>query len=118
MQEKRKEPRWPAYLGGRASFLDHQSTADCLIRNTSEQGALLRVERGQFFPDEFELIIPQRDTVFRARARWRGGEQVGVELRRAAAGTYPSAPLSLMERLKRVEKKNRQLKRRLAELSQ
>jgi hypothetical protein len=118
MQEKRKEQRWPAFLGGRASSLDHQSTADCLIRNTSERGALLRVGRGQFFPDEFELIIPQRDAVFRARARWRGGEQVGVELRHAAAGADSPAPLSLMEQLRRIEKKNRQLKRRLAELSQ
>ena len=119
IQEKRREPRSPAYLGGRASFFDHQSSADCVIRNTSSSGALLRVGSGQFIPQEFDLIIPLRDTVYRAVARWRGREEIGVELVPTPARAADVAgSLSLMERLKRAERKNRELKQRLAELSQ
>ena len=119
IQERRKEPRSPTYLGGRASFFDHQSSADCVVRNISSTGALLRVGSGQFVPQEFDLILPQRDAVYRARARWRGREEVGVELVPASAGAADtSSSLSLMERLKRAERKNRELKQRLAEFGQ
>ena len=118
MQEKRKTQRWPAYLGARATFLPHQSTSDCLIRNTSGTGARLRIERGQFVPDEFELTIPTRDTVYRALARWRGYDEVGVELMPVSGNMDMTDQPSIMERLKKAEKKNRKLKLRLAELTQ
>jgi hypothetical protein len=116
MQDNRKEPRSPAYLGGRASFFDHKTSADCLIRNTSDAGALVRVAYGQYLPDEFELVIPQRDAVYRATARWRGPAGIGVELRKASGEAEGADSLSLMERLRRAERKNRKLKNRLAEL--
>jgi hypothetical protein len=116
MQEKRKEQRWPAYLGGRASFLDRQTSSDCLVRNTSGGGALLRVGQPRFVPDEFELTIPQRDAVYRARTRWRSATEVGVELEGAVGTADAADSLTLMDRLKRAERKNRKLKNRLAEL--
>jgi hypothetical protein len=117
MQDKRKEQRWPAYLAGRASFFGQQSSADCVVRNTSGAGALLRVGMVRFVPDEFELTIPQRDAVYTAHTRWRDSRHVGVELRpRSGAAEVASDTPSLMERLQRAERKNRKLRQRLAEV--
>jgi hypothetical protein len=117
MQERRKQQRWPAYLGGRAAFSLH-STADCLIRNISDGGARLAVHGDQLIPDEFELTIPQRNAVYRARARWRAFEDLGVELESPLHAGDAPVPLSLVRRLKKVEDENAGLKRRIAELTE
>lgn len=117
MRERRKEQRWPSYLGGRASFRQ-QSTADCLVRNISATGAKLIVRGGRFVPDEFELTVPQRDTIYRARARWRSLDEIGVELEAASHEANAPVPLSLARRLKRAETENAGLKRRISELSE
>jgi hypothetical protein len=122
MRERRRHQRWPAYLGGRASFFHGQASADFVIRNTSENGAKLVVHGGDFVPEEFELSIPQRDTVYRARACWRGPDVIGVELQplteRTADDESTVVPLSLMRRIRRMETENSVLKRRIAELTE
>lgn len=80
MEEQRKHQRWPAYLGGRACFSRNQSTADVLIRNTSESGAKVVVHNGVFVPNRFTLQVPRRNKEYRAIARWRRGDEIGVEL--------------------------------------
>lgn len=79
MRERRKVQRWPAYLGGRASFLSEKSTADVLIRNTSASGAKVVVHNCRFVPDNFKLTIPKWRAEYRVRACWRHYDEMGVE---------------------------------------
>jgi hypothetical protein len=115
MRERRKEQRWPAYIGGRASFFCEQSSADVLIRNTSASGARLVVHDGRFIPDNFNLTILKRQAEYRVRARWRNGDAIGIEFEQVNAKDMP-ALLALKRRSKQLEAKNLQLKHRIAEL--
>jgi len=117
MQERRKEQRWRAYIGGRVSFFHGRSTADVLIRNTSSSGAKIVVHNGRFIPDQFDLTVPQWQTVVRATARWRRRDQIGIEFERPHKNEAP-IPISLGRRLKQLESKNAELKQRIAELSE
>jgi hypothetical protein len=83
MRERRKVQRWPAYLGGRASFLSEKSTADVLIRNTSASGAKVVVHNCRFVPDIFKLTIPKWRAEYRVRACWRHYDEIGVEFEQA-----------------------------------
>src|SRR5450759_4004851 len=83
MQERRKVQRWPAYLGGRASFLSEKSTADVLIRNTSASGAKVVVHNCRFVPDIFKLTIPKWRAEYCVRACWRHYDEIGVEFEQA-----------------------------------
>jgi hypothetical protein len=117
MPERRKEQRWRAYIGGRVSFFHGQSTADVLVRDTSTSGAKLVVHNGRFIPDQFDLIVPQWQTVMRATARWRRQDQIGIEFERLNKNEAP-IPISLAWRLKQLESKSAELKHRIAELSE
>jgi hypothetical protein len=117
MQDRRKEQRGPAFIGGRASFLNGQTTASVLIRNSSASGARLVVDNGHFVPNQFDLAVPQWQTEMRAVARWRHNDQIGVEFERLDQGDM-TIPLSMERVLNELKAKNRKLKRRVAELSQ
>jgi len=77
-QERRRQQRWPAYLGGGARFLK-QLTVNVLIRNTCASGAKLVVNVPNLVPSEFTLSVPKRQKEYRAIARWRHGNEIGVE---------------------------------------
>lgn len=78
-QERRRRQRWPAYLGGRACFLDNQWTVDVLIRNACASGAKLVVPPADFVPNEFTLKVQKNQSEYRAISRWRRGGEIGVE---------------------------------------
>jgi hypothetical protein len=94
-----------------------RSTADVLIRNTSSSGARLVVHDGGFIPDEFNLTVPQWQAEVRATARWRRHDQIGVEFERLQKGEA-ATPISLARHLKKLQAKNAEFKRRIAELSE
>lgn len=114
MFERRKTQRFPAFLGGVISFAQHRASAECIIRNQSGNGARLVLYDPSFIPDEFELTIPQRQTTLRARTRWRDYDSLGIEF----LASEPNESLlgaTAVRRLKRLERENRLLKRRLRE---
>jgi|ERR1035437_4348990 hypothetical protein len=117
MQERRKVQRWPAYIGGRASFLSEKSTADVLIRNTSTSGAKVVVQNSLFVPDNFRLTIPKCQTEYRVRACWRHYDEIGVEFEQECVNDMPTR-LSLLRRTKQLAVKNAELKHRISELSE
>jgi hypothetical protein len=114
MQERRKEQRWPAYLGGRIVFDCRQRTADCIVRNTSSDGACLRLDGASLLPDEFSLRIPMRGVELQVRTRWRRFGELGVEA--VVTGAEP-VDLELARRMRALDRSNRALKRRLADLT-
>ena len=117
MQERRKEGRWRTYLGGRATFMRGQSTADVLVRNMSTSGARLVIHNGRFVPDRFNLTVPQWHREVRATTRWRHEDQMGIEFEQLRPAEAPT-PISFVRRIKQLEAKNAELKRRISELSE
>jgi hypothetical protein len=116
MQERRKEQRWPAYLGGRIVFNGRQTTEDCLVRNTSAGGARLVLHRAALLPDEFCLQIPKRQVEFSVRTCWRRFGDVGVEM--APVEVAEPVDLELARRMRELETNNEALKRRLVDLTE
>jgi hypothetical protein len=116
MRERRKEQRWPAYLGGVIVLARRETTADCLIRSTSPSGMRLVLRQAALMPDEFSLRIPCRQAEMRVRARWHRFHEIGVEI----VPEHRTAPidLALMRRIKRLEACNAELRRRVAELTE
>jgi hypothetical protein len=113
MQDRRREQRWPAYLGGTITYSKRVAVLDCLVRNISPRGARLTIASG-IVPDAFELHIPQQQAEYHARMRWRSADAIGVEFSHAQDAAAP-VPLSLVRRIKRLENENAGLRRRLHE---
>jgi hypothetical protein len=111
MQDRRREQRWPAYLGGTITFSKRVAVLDCLVRNISHSGARLTIGSG-VVPDAFDLQIPQQQAEYRARMRWRSAEAIGVEFASVQDATAP-VPLSLARRIRRLESENAGLRRKL-----
>ena len=114
MLERRKEQRWPSYLGGVIVFAGRNSTANCLIRNTSPSGARLVLRQAALLPGEFSLQIPNKQTELRVRTCWRHFQEIGVE----TEFDQQSEPIDLavVRQMKLLEEQTKKLKRRLAEL--
>jgi len=113
MLDRRREQRWPAYLGGTLYFNKRLSAADCIVRNTSASGAKLALHGTPFVPDEFDLLIPHWHAEYRMRVQWRRHDHIGIEVVHCDLGDEPTA-LAQARRLKRVERENKALRLRLA----
>jgi hypothetical protein len=115
MQERRKERRSPAYLGGQITTDRRLIAIDCLVRNTSGAGARLVVPHATLLPEEFELHIPRKNSAYRVRACWRRLEDVGIEIMPLAACDAP-VPLALARRVRTLETENAGLRKQLADV--
>ncbi|SEF67438.1 PilZ domain-containing protein [Bosea lathyri] len=115
--ERRKTPRLRSLLGGRVSFNQQRSTLDCLVRNISDDGALLLISDSIALPIAFDLTIPQRQRSYPARLRWRDGERIGIVFE-IGGGAVEIVPLDLARRLKLAEQNNAQLKTRIRQLTE
>ena len=78
MIERRAHPRHKAFIKGRIYFNNRLSSMDCIVRETSEQGARLEFSENVTLPDAFELYLPNKDQYFRAHIIWRKGYDIGV----------------------------------------
>jgi hypothetical protein len=76
--EQRKVPRSRTLKGGTIAFNDHFSTIDCVVRNLSASGAMLKVANTVGIPDRFELKL-ERENFRWCRVRWRRNDAIGVE---------------------------------------
>ncbi|HEX8167889.1 MAG TPA: PilZ domain-containing protein [Beijerinckiaceae bacterium] len=81
MDERRESRRRKTLLAGKIVFGADRITMDCSIRDLSMGGARLSFADPVGLPNEFELQLPSRGTVFRAEVRWRRGREVGVKFR-------------------------------------
>ncbi len=113
MDERRKDVRDKVLFGGVASTSDNTS-AECIVRNISEHGARVEFKRGTQLPrDKMSLTIARTGRSFVAKIIWLRDNIVGV----AFADPATEMPKSdLEERLRKSEKKKRQLQRRIKEL--
>ncbi|HLZ06801.1 MAG TPA: PilZ domain-containing protein [Bradyrhizobium sp.] len=113
MQDRRERVREKVLFGGVAEFNEHGSTMDCVVRNFSETGACIELAAPARIPEKMQLTIPRKGRSFLAQMIWRQANRVGLAFR-AMVTDAPDNDLDA--RLRRSEKKKRQLQRRINEL--
>lgn len=62
----------------RMSFNGGRSTIDCVLRNLSDTGALLKVTSPLGVPDRFELVLLTEERALPCRVVRRAAEEIGV----------------------------------------
>ena len=115
MQERRREPRVRALLGGIIAFNKRQSTLKCQIRNLSSEGVLVTLQGTALVPDQFDFLIPSKESVQRARMVWCTTDAAGIAFTGSAKSEV--IPLDWARKLKASQKENAELKRRVADLT-
>jgi hypothetical protein len=115
MLDRRRSVRDKVIFGGVAAINERGSTMDCVVRNISEGGACVEFEQTAQLPQEMRLTIARKGRSFLARMIWRQADRVGLAFRIMTAASVPASS-DLDERLRRSERKKRQLQRRINEL--
>jgi PilZ domain-containing protein len=113
MTERREIARDKVIYGGVAKIDAHGSTRNCVVRNISEKGANLEFSNLAPLPKaDIGLTIARKGRSFLAKVIWWRDNFVGV-----AFSSDHETPVSDLEaRLRKSEKKKRQLQRRINEL--
>jgi regulation of enolase protein 1 (concanavalin A-like superfamily) len=71
----------PKYLGANIEFNDGASVIGCIVRNQSDDGALLKLENAIGIPQEFDLHVTKSDQRFRCQLVWNATSEIGVHFR-------------------------------------
>lgn len=112
MQDRRESVRDRVFLGGVAK-INERSTMDCVVRNFSETGACVEFDSATRLPEQMNLTIAHKGRSFLARMIWRQANRAGLAFRTMVTDSSES---DLDVRLRRSEKKKRQLQRRINQL--
>lgn len=116
--DRRKAVRSPSYLGGQLVFSNQRLSAECIVRDRSDTGALLFVDGAGRLPDSFDLTISKTRTRFRAHTRWRRADAIGVELTSPPVAPAAAADPFEHDRILRLKAENERLKRRLRQFEE
>lgn len=116
MEERRKVPRLKSLLRGRVYFNNRNSTAECLVRDISAQGARLIFADEVMIPDIVDLFIPAKDQTLRAHVVWRNANEAGLAFADHDQMAHPAEAGSLAERVQKLEHEIDVLKRVLKRL--
>ena len=115
MLERRQSARDKVIYGGVAEMGEHGGSRDCLVRNISENGARLEFSESVRLPKEpLRLTIARKGRSLLARIIWWRDNFVGIAFHSDRAYELPVSDLEA--RLRKSEKKKRQLQRRINEL--
>ncbi len=114
--EERRVQRERTFLPARISFGESGAlSTQCTVTQLSPIGAKLNVPASVTVPDRFDLSIPQRGAIYRARLVWRRGDQAGVEFEAPEQEAAPTVE-ALQARVRELEATNTKLRARIAEL--
>jgi len=115
MLDRRQSARDKVIYGGVAGVDERGATRDCVVRNISENGAHIEFPNAVKLPKEkISLTIARKGRSFLARVIWWRDNFVGVAF--SSEQPYELPVSDLAERLRKSEKKKRQLQRRINEL--
>ena len=84
LNNKRVLSRQRTFLGAQIVMKEGTATLDCMVRNLSASGALVKVEAALTVPDQFTLAIPGKGD-FLAEVKWRKISELGVAFKLADA---------------------------------
>jgi len=76
--ERRAVSRHRVFKGATLSFNGGYGAMECVVRNVSDLGALLRFGDATGVPPGFDLHISGEIQIRPAHVRWRRGQDVGV----------------------------------------
>ena len=79
--EKRNSPRQRVLKAAKIITMDNTSVVDCTVRNLSDSGAQLVIEKSVKMPDEFQFFLANGDTVRDAELAWHRGDRVGLKFK-------------------------------------
>jgi hypothetical protein len=113
MQDRRQSVRDKVLFGGVAEASERASAMNCVVRNFSDSGACVELDGVVGLPEQVTLKIARKGRAYLARMIWRQANKVGLAFR---AMITDSAESDLDARLRRSEKKKRELQRRINEL--
>jgi hypothetical protein len=113
MPDRRQSARDKVIYGGVAEIGEHGAVRDCVVRNISENGASIEFSNVINLPkQQMSLTVAKKGRSFLARIIWWRDNFVGV----AFSGEREMPVSDLEARLRKSEKKKRQLQRRINEL--
>lgn len=90
--DKRASIRYRTLKKGKIVFRERYCSADCMVRNESETGALLLVTQNHIIPAEFELNVYPGTSYRPVQIVWRSPEALGVRFLDEAASAAPTMP--------------------------
>ena len=115
MLDRRESVRNKVMYGGVAEIGERGATRDCIVRNISDRGATIEFSNVVTLPKEqISLRIARKGRSFLAKVIWWRDNFVGVAFRSEPPPELPGSDLA--ERLRKSEKKKRQLERRIKNL--
>jgi PilZ domain len=115
MLDRRQSARNKVIYGGVVEIGEHGATRDCVVRNISDNGARIEFSNVVKLPKEqMSLTIARRGRSFLAQIIWWRDNFVGVAFRSDDPSGPPASDLD--KRLRKSERKKRQLERRIKEL--
>ena len=112
MAEARTEERVRAFLRARILFNNNSSTIECTVKNMSAGGAKIELSSALSVPCEFDLDVPQKGRIYRARLMWRDSTSLGVQFVDKSADIEPTESHAM-----RLERENKKLKTTIAILT-
>jgi hypothetical protein len=115
MLDRRQSARDKVIYGGVAEVGGNDGSGECVVRNISENGARIEFPTVVRLPKEtMSLTIARKGRSFLAKVVWWRDNFVGVAF--SSEQPYDLPVSDLEERLRKSEKKKRQLQRRIKEL--
>jgi hypothetical protein len=115
MLDRRQSARDKVIYGGLAEVDESGATQECVVRNISDHGARVEFDNLVRLPKEkMSLTIARKGHSFLARVVWWRDNFVGIAFSSDRAYELPVSDIE--ERLRKSEKKKRQLQRRINEL--
>ena len=111
MAEARRAERVRSFLRARIVFNNSNTTIECTIKNISAGGAKIELGNAMSIPETFDLEIPQKGRMHRARLSWRNDTAIGVEFVDDEPARFERGELE------RLRQENRTLRETVAKLS-
>jgi hypothetical protein len=76
--ERRRSERHRAFLRGRITFDGMVAAIDCDIKNISDGGVAIALDRNHTVPSDFTLEIPAKGRISRMHMVWRSADRMGA----------------------------------------
>jgi hypothetical protein len=103
MDDRRRSKRLKSFLQGLVYIDKRRGAMSCVIRDLSEKGARMILSETVAIPEVVSLHIPQKDETFRARVKWRRGDEVGLSFAAAETGFDHADAGDLAKRVSQLE---------------
>ena len=115
MRDRRENARDKVIYGGVAEIGEHGASRECIVRNISDKGASVEFSNLVNLPrEQISLRIARKGRSFLAKVVWWRDNIIGVAFSDKPLDAAP--PSDLEARLRKSEKKKRELQRKINNL--